>query len=433
MRRKREIDIKQWTASNGNVCFSLMHQRRYDRLLIIMLAALLAILTYTVLCFIFEKLILHIPIAILAITFFLWLIRRIAGGDEAIIAKTVLQIMDDSVEEDVKAVGAKVDKRLVVHDTKGTYGIVEASCLLVLLDNGVVWEYPLVCHRTEDGDEYFECERIYVISDNQKHISKINPNKRGYFKLTEKTRLGLVLTAMLIVGALVFAGGILFFVHFKWQYLLVLFGYIGVYFLMKWLESKIADRAQNIVKHIREIQFFAVYLLVQSITPAITIVGTYLFVAVVAFGVPAAILIGLSLLGLLTLKVETVIFIVVAIGSILCSHSYKITKKIIHSTPLRDWGNHTYESYREQLAIYLIHPSNVIFLLYLIYFLFLVISGYLQIEKGGYLITQGVDAAILKAFLVFIAFTNMRVKARDAKLNVRELYQRTMKLFVHDE
>ena len=74
----------------------------------------------------------------------------------------------------------------------------------------------------------------------------------------------------------------------------------------------------------------------------------------------------------------------------------------------------------------------MMFLLYLLYFVFLGISGYLQIEKDCYLITQGIDTAVLKAFLVFIAFTNMRVKAKDAELDVRELYQRTLKLFVHD-
>lgn len=56
----------------------------------------------------------------------------------------------------------------------------------------------------------------------------------------------------------------------------------------------------------------------------------------------------------------------------------------------------------------------------------------MQIEEEHYLISQGVDAAILKAFVVFIAFTNMRVKAKESKLDVRELYLKTLKLFVPD-
>ena len=105
---------------------------------------------------------------------------------------------------------------------------------------------------------------------------------------------------------------------------------------------------------------------------------------------------------------------------------------MIHYSPLRDWGNHEYESYKERLAIYLIHPSNVIFLLYLTYFVYLGVSGFLQIEKGNYLVSEGFDAAILKAFLVFIAFTNMKAKAKIAEVDAKEVFKQTMGLFVHD-
>lgn len=37
------------------------------------------------------------------------------------------------------------------------------------------------------------------------------------------------------------------------------------------------------------------------------------------------------------------------------------------------------------------------------------------------------------AFLVFIAFTNMRTKAKEAELDSKELLKQTLGLFVHDE
>jgi hypothetical protein len=64
---------------------------------------------------------------------------------------------------------------------------------------------------------------------------------------------------------------------------------------------------------------------------------------------------------------------------------------------------------------------------------FLSVTGYLQIQSGGYLVSQGFDAAVLKAFIVFIAFTNMRTKAKDAELDSKELLKQTLGLFVHDE
>ena len=110
-----------------------------------------------------------------------------------------------------------------------------------------------------------------------------------------------------------------------------------------------------------------------------------------------------------------------------------MSKFIIRHTPIRDWGNHTYESYREKLAFYLIHPSNIMFMLYLVYFVFLAISGYRQIQYGEYLISESFDGALLKAFLVYIAFTNMRAKASVAELDVKGLLQRTLLLFEHDK
>ena len=70
--------------------------------------------------------------------------------------------------------------------------------------------------------------------------------------------------------------------------------------------------------------------------------------------------------------------------------------------------------------------------LYSIYFVLLVLSGFQKIENEGYLLSQGFDNAILKSFLVMIAFTNMRSKAKDAQMEVKDLFQRTIKLFTHN-
>lgn len=434
MRKKNVLEVKKWETSNGNVCFSV--PMRDARLWIIMSAALIAIVAYCILYFIFGKCILFVPIVFGIFLLSLWLIDGIVGGNDAIITEMVLQIMNNAVDEDVKEVGAKVVRKLVNHDTKGTYGIIESSCLLVLLDNGEVWEYPLVYHKTEEAGIYCECDRNHVVSKNRQHIRKINPKRWNHFierfKLSEKTRLGLLLATLLAVGGLVFVACSYFLIHFKWRYLLILFSYVGLYCFVKWLAVRMVNRTIAVIKTVISIPFTLFYLFFHTITPFITIVGTYFVVGLFTFLFPAAVLFLFAYFGLFELKFRTIIFLVFTVGSILCTHFYGITKWMIRFSPLRDWGNHTYESYREQLAIYLIHPSNVMFLLYLLYFVFLGISGYLQIEKDRYLITQGIDAAILKAFLVFIAFTNMRVKAKDAELDIRELYHRTLKLFVHD-
>lgn len=169
------------------------------------------------------------------------------------------------------------------------------------------------------------------------------------------------------------------------------------------------------------------------VQPFITIVGTYLFVTMFGFGIPALILKGVDYVFGLGLLPETICFISISLGSILCANSYIVTKKIIHWSPLRNRGEHRYEGYREKLAHYLIQPENVVFLLYLTYFILLSVTGFMQMQYGEILISEGFDSAILKAFLVFIAFTNMKTKAHDSKLDFQEILKLTMGLFVHDD
>lgn len=437
MPKKPTRKVRKWKTSNGNVCFQFPMRETFERPWIIILAAFLVIIICCVEFWGWNSYTLLTPSMVLFFIFFLWWINIPVRNNEIIVVKTIHEIMDNIVNEDAKAVRRTVIRTLVNHDTKGTYGIVEASCLLVLLDNGEVWEYPIIYHKHNNQDTYFECERAHIVSNNQNHIHRINPKKWKRFinrlKLSEKTCLGLLLTTILVVGFLILVGFYWIMKNYIWQSLLIFAGYLFLYSLIGWIYLKWSVKILNAIRFSMSIPLEILNFLFRAISPFFTIVGTYLFVALFTFGVPAIILTGISRLGWIVLRPETITFIVFTIGSILCSNSYRSTKWIIHQTPLKDWGNHRYEAYREKLAIYLIHPSNVIYLLYLIYFIFLGVSGFLQIEDGSYLISKDFDAAILKAFLVFMAFANMRTKSREAKADIKEMLQQTLKLFVHDK
>ena len=437
MPKKPIRKVRKWKTSNGNVCFQFSMRETFERPWIIILAAFLVIIICCVEFWGWNSYTLLTPSMVLFFIFFLWWVNIPIRNNEIIVVKTIHEIMDNIVNEDAKAVRRTVTRTLVNHDTKGTYGIVEASCLLVLLDNGEVWEYPIIYHKHNNQDTYFECERAHIVSNNQNHIHRINPQKWKRFinrlKLSEKICLGLLLTTILVVGFLILVGFYWIMENYIWQSLLIFVGYLFLYFLIGWIYLKWPVKILNAIRFNMSIPLEILNFLFRAILPFFTIVGTYLFVALFTFGVPAIILTELSRLGWIVLRPETITFMVFTIGSILCSNSYRSTKWIIHQTPLKDWGNHKYEAYREKLAIYLIHPSNVIYLLYLIYFIFLGVSGFLQIEDGSYLISKDFDAAILKAFLVFMAFANMRTKSREAKADIKELLQQTLKLFVHDK
>ena len=103
-------------------------------------------------------------------------------------------------------------------------------------------------------------------------------------------------------------------------------------------------------------------------------------------------------------------------------------------SPLKNWENHKYEAVQTELALYVINKNNVNFLIYLAYFLFLSISGLMQIQYNEPLITTNIDSAILKAFLVFIAFSNMVNKSKDVEIKTKPLLDKMIRLITtHDE
>lgn len=249
-------------------------------------------------------------------------------------------------------------------------------------------------------------------------------------KISYNTKLKLLLTTIFLVGVVSFLIFGYFILHV--QCWLISGAYIGFYYYIKWLTTRCSNR---LIRHLYTIISIPIYILLflfDTLQPFLIIIGTYFFVILFAFGIPVTLLNGLTILGWLGLKPETIIFLTFVLGSIICSNSYYSTKWIVRHSPLRDWKTHNYESYREELAIYLIHPSDVTFLLYLLYFILISITGFLQLEKDSCFIYKGLDNAVIKAFLVFIAFTNMRTKAKDTNLNTKDLLARTLKLFERD-
>lgn len=221
--------------------------------------------------------------------------------------------------------------------------------------------------------------------------------------------------------------------RFQWWYMLIFVAFFVICNIIEWSYKKWPGKILNVARKILSVPMVFLYIFFNIGMPFIIIVATYFVGVLVAFGVLAIILVELKNAGMLLIHAETIVFIVITVGSIFCSNSYILTKLIIKFPLLRDRGNHICEAYKEQLVVYLIHPSNVVFLLYFVYFLFLGVSGYLQIQNNQYVISESFDAAILKAFLVYIAFSNMKVKSKEATVDIKELTKKTLLLFVHDK
>ena len=69
-------------------------------------------------------------------------------------------------------------------------------------------------------------------------------------------------------------------------------------------------------------------------------------------------------------------------------------------------------------------PSNIQFVIYLLYFIYLAVSTVHQLQTEGIpLFGKGWDLAVLESFLVFIAFSNMKTKRTGASFSFSELFK----------
>ncbi len=429
--------VKKWTLSNGNKCFQFCERQEFERPWIIFLVGFLLIAGTSIEYLAKNSYYSLIPNFIFFFFAFLWWITIPLKANEAIIEKNIHEIMDDLVEKDATAVGTHVVRSIVYYDIKGTYGIITGRYFLVLLKNGKIWEYPIKYHTSTDGKcGYYECNKKHVVSNDKNHIRAIRPKEWRNFlakiNLSDKTKLWFLIFLIILVGGLIFAGTFWAVIKLKWWTFILLGGYFFLYETTKWIAKIRPKNFVNTIKRVVSLPLIIICIFVSLVQPFITIVGTFFFIFLFTFLVPAIIMTIFLKTGCLQLKSETIVFVVFALGSILTSN-YSVTKNIIRHTPLKNWGNHTYESHRENLAFYLAHPSNMTFLMYFIYFVYLTISGYQFIQNEGYIISNEFDMSILKAFLVYIAFTNMRTKAKETEIKEKELLQRIAGLFEHDK
>ena len=128
------------------------------------------------------------------------------------------------------------------------------------------------------------------------------------------------------------------------------------------------------------------------------------------------------------LSMETSVFIVLTLGSIIGTYGERYIQWMFKKGPFRNWENHKYEEFQEELALYVVQKSNIIFFIYFSYLLYLFISNFILIQYNKPLITVAIDNAVLKSFLVFLAFSNMINKSKEVDMEAKSLLGKIIRL-----
>lgn len=323
--------------------------------------------------------------------------------------------------------------------TVGTYGRVTATYMLVLLSNGEVLEYELKYHAADaENEAYHEFTRTPTVCADKERIKAIKGwsfaewwNTNVYTK-ENRSKLWIAMFFLVSIGLTVL--GFWLWTIFETKLVYAFIGYIVFFvFCQHWIGNS-KNNVLKVASFIVSLPVGVLYLWLNLIEPVMTVIGTLLFTVGFVLGIPALVLMmSRQLLGL-EITTPTIVFLSLSIGTIICVFFSKLIKWIIKTkSPFRNWGNHKYEGVREELALYIVEPTNINYLIYLAYFVFLAISGFMHFQYNATLVNKDIDDAVLKAFLVFIAYSNV-VKnhgSMDFKLNT--FVGKVFKLiFTHD-
>lgn len=438
---KTAKNIKTWENEEGNLCFSYDMRQPMEKTWVIVVAGVCLVCVELIEYICFKTTYGCIPLLFIFMFIFVYWAFYPCKDNEVIEEMVMNNNIDLLLQNDLREFNKNVHevRRKFHRDTKGTYGIVTGTYMLVLLSNDEILEYELKYHKaTKTKGAYHELLKRPEKCTNPEHQKVIE--SRSFVKwwrkiqISENRKLSLII--ILIVGIGVILASLYFWLimRFEWRSVIFFTGYVVVFMGANSLMGKSRNKIFKILNVIISLPLGITMLWLNLMLPTMTILMSYIFLGVYAFGIPMLAIKGLVFLLDLNISQPSVFFITLATGSIVCVHGSKFIHWIIKEyTPLKNWGNHKYEAVMTELALYVINKNNVNFLIYLSYFILLTISGFMQIQYNEPLIRADIDGAILKAFLVFIAYSNMISKSKDVEIKTKPLLEKIMRLITtHD-
>lgn len=192
---------------------------------------------------------------------------------------------------------------------------------------------------------------------------------------------------------------------------------IATFIILNWLSktngiiAKLSQRILNAVYYI--LSFF-----MDFAYPGFILFFGLFIVILFSISIPSISISLLNYCNIISLSRATTLFVSVAVASITSVYCTRFTRWILKNhSPLKDWGNHRYQKYQIDLALYVVDGRNINFLVNFLYLIYLSLSGFSMIQYHTPLFSDTVDSAILKAFLVYMAFSGMVKSFRDKSIS----------------
>jgi hypothetical protein len=201
--------------------------------------------------------------------------------------------------------------------------------------------------------------------------------------------------------------------NFAW--LLVFVGYIGFVLLLVIVKEKLQCKAIDLLIRIVFFPLSVVGAILSVLTPSITIFFYLILMIVFSAFVPAMVLTLLDVTGVYHCSENQKIYLLVNFISIGVLLFYKQFIRIFSYVELGHASSSTSEDKKalREFVIYVITESNVRFLIYSVFFLFLITFSWDALSMNPITNSDNTDYAILQAFLTFLALDRVLLYSKN--------------------
>ena len=348
------------------------------------------------------------------------ILKRKEDIDKGVEARVVSEQLEGSVLEGGEA---KVIAKEYFIVTPHEVYLRDKRFMLVVLSNGKVYRYGV---EPAEKNGFVLCKNASLCEDEKelKLVKKYTVRLKKEDKTLEvKRKAGIAAASILAFGA-IFIGLVIWLGGTTAWMKIVGYVVLSVFILSFALTLSLSsyEGKSGLVRKIYRVAswiFGGIWLLVQLVFPTLLLMVGFMFIILVPFAL--LFMAQMALSSVVAISLPTMLFISLSAGAIISA---------FYSKPLFGWisrvlmaNGHRYERYFQEMVEYVYQPSNIQFVIYLLYFIYLAVSTVHQLQtEGSPLFGKGWDLAVLESFLVFIAFSNMKTKRIGASFSFSELF-----------
>ena len=355
-------------------------------------------------------------------------------------AKLVENAIKDVVVRDAEGLKQKLLKVKFFSDSLDSYGTIDEEYVLALLSNKTVLKYPI--KQLNRKDEKYNHKLIASKCEackNEKQKEQIY--REPIVARAVKSQLFISFVTWIVIVLILGVGiGVIYlflkYVHsvedmiLPFVFILCMLAFIPLYELAN--KRLPHNRLCDGIRYVMGIPLL-VLSLTKLVMPSLTILVTFFLMFAYSFLPVFAAVFLIEKVGY-DITMEGKLFILLTIPLIIATHGSEYIRGIIlRMSPFRG-NDHHYQLFMRELVRFVYTKGNLNFIVYSLYFLFLFISTFKNLQSGESLLSDGIDMVVAKSFLVFIACTNMLDRKKTSNLEGGELLSLFVKMMiVHDD